>query len=316
MIQMDRREDNLANAVSSDDEDPLEEEDERIRSIHFLKRGESSASNAKGDGGGGEGDEKVNVTRYDEMGSFLSRSQRSLDMPDPLPSEEELAERRVKIKEQVEADSVHDVDPMSPEEAEAYYMTDADFRRVDVDVELTTIRYEKAQKVHCFCVCLLACLFVFLCALHITIERQLRIIMKIIVHSFIHSQMRYLLFTFTLNHLLLQNKGKHNEEENPTRGLEEMLDTKKVRANLRKKHRQAVLTEMVRQKTSGGGKQGLDWEKIRAAAEPYSKETAQIAYEIALQDAGKPVPKHHHKSHKGGDSSKKKKGLFGMFKKK
>lgn len=111
----------------------------------------------------------------------------------------------------------------------------------------------------------------------------------------------------------LQNKSKFDEDENPTRGLEEFLDTKKRRSTLRKKHREAILQEMVRQKTSGDKK--LDWEKIRAVAEPYSKETAQIAYEIALQDAGKKVPKK--KSSDGdGDGKKKKGGFFGIFKKK
>ena len=87
-----------------------------------------------------------------------------------------------------------------------------------------------------------------------------------------------------------------------------MLDTEKRRSTLRKKHRAAVLEEMVRQKTSG--KKHLDWEKIRAAAEPYSKETAQIAHEIALKDAGKTVPK----KAKTSQGKKKGGGLFGIFK--
>lgn len=72
---------------------------------------------------------------------------------------------------------------------------------------------------------------------------------------------------------------------------------------------------MVRQKTSNnnsGKKQALDWDRIRAVAEPYSKETAQIAYEIALQDAGKPVPKKGKTSSDG--NNKKKGGFFGLFK--
>lgn len=98
-----------------------------------------------------------------------------------------------------------------------------------------------------------------------------------------------------------------------------MMDTKKVRAALRKKHRHAVLTEMVRQKTQPSYEGALDWDKIRAVAEPYSNETAEIARNMGLQDAGKPVPKA--KSTKKsvldqGKSKKKGGGLFGLFKKK
>ena len=66
---------------------------------------------------------------------------------------------------------------------------------------------------------------------------------------------------------------------------------------------------MVRQKTSG--QKELDWEKIRAVAEPYSKETAEIAYEMALQDAGKHLPKKPK-----SEGKKKGGGIFGLFKKK
>lgn len=86
-----------------------------------------------------------------------------------------------------------------------------------------------------------------------------------------------------------------------------MLDTDRRRSTLRKKHRAAVLEEMVRQKTSGN--KTLDWEKIRAAAEPFSTETAEMARHIALEDAGKPVPKKAKTS-----NGKKKGGLFGLFK--
>lgn len=119
---------------------------------------------------------------------------------------------------------------------------------------------------------------------------------------------------FLRNFLFWQNKAKFDESENPTRGLEEFLDTKRRRATLRKNHREAVLQEMVRQKT--GGSKKLDWEKIRSAAEPYSKETAQIAYEIAMEDAGKPVSKSKSSSKSSGGKTKKKGGLFGIFKKK
>lgn len=149
MIAMERNEENLANAASSDDEDPLDEGEDKLRSIHFLKQKES-------DGEDGEG-KKVDVKRYDEMGSFLSRSERTLSLPDLPPSEEELAARRVRVKE--DADEVHDdAEPMSVEEKRAYYMTDADFRRVDIDVELTTMRWEKAKKVRvCGLVCRVCC---------------------------------------------------------------------------------------------------------------------------------------------------------------
>lgn len=111
-----------------------------------------------------------------------------------------------------------------------------------------------------------------------------------------------------------QNKGtKFDAKENPTRGLEEMMDKKKVRSTLRKNHRQAVLEETVRQKMAASGKP-LDWEKIRAAAEPYSKEAAQIAYDIALEDAGEKSGKS--RTGDGGKKKKKKGGLFGLFKKK
>ena len=137
MIQMEKHEDNLGNAVSSDDEDPLEEHEAKLRSIQFLKQRESSAEDGEG--------QKADVKRYDEMGSFLSRSQRSIELPDKPPSAEEMANRRVQIKE--DAEKVHAVEPMSMEEARAYYMGEEDFRRVDIDVELTTMRWEKAQKV-------------------------------------------------------------------------------------------------------------------------------------------------------------------------
>ena len=115
-----------------------------------------------------------------------------------------------------------------------------------------------------------------------------------------------------------QNKTKLDEDENPTRGLEEMMDTKRVRAALRRKHRQAVLTEMVRQKTADNYNGKLNWERICAVAEPYSKQTAQIAYDLALQDAGE-APSRKSKAFKDkslSSSKKKKGGLFGLFKKK
>jgi len=95
-----------------------------------------------------------------------------------------------------------------------------------------------------------------------------------------------------------------------------MMDKKKLRSTLRKKHRQAVLEEMVRQKVAAPGKP-LDGEKLRAVAEPYSKQTAQIAYEIALDDAGKSASKGSKSSSGGSGKEKKKKhGFFGIFKKK
>jgi hypothetical protein len=95
------------------------------------------------------------------------------------------------------------------------------------------------------------------------------------------------------------------------RGLEEWLDTQKRRHKLRKGHRTAVLQEMIRQKLDGDGKKELDWNRIRKVAEPFSKQSAQIAYEMALADAGKPVPR----KGKGTEAKKKKKkgGLFGLF---
>ena len=68
MIQMEKHEDNLGNAVSSDDEDPLEEHEAKLRSIQFLKQRESSAEDGEG--------QKADVKRYDEMGSsFLVRNE-------------------------------------------------------------------------------------------------------------------------------------------------------------------------------------------------------------------------------------------------
>ena len=145
MIAMERNEDNLANhAVSSDDDDQIDEGEARLRSIKFLKQNKESSADDDDNTGGGE----KHVKRYDEMSSFLTRSERTLSLPDLPPTEEELAHRRVKIKE--EAEKVHNVEPMSAEEARAYYMNDEDFRRVDIDVELTTMRWEKAQKVGFF----------------------------------------------------------------------------------------------------------------------------------------------------------------------
>jgi hypothetical protein len=113
---------------------------------------------------------------------------------------------------------------------------------------------------------------------------------------------------------VMQGKLKFNEDENTLRGLEEWLDTQKRRHKLRKGHRAAVLQEMVRQKMDNGSGKELDWDRIQKVAEPFSKQSAQIAYEMALADAGKPVPR----KGKGTEAKKKKKkgGLFGMFKKK
>ena len=154
--------------VSSDDEDEFEEGEAKLRSIHFLHQKKESSL-----GGDDDNDDKVTVSsqRYDEMGSFLSRSQRSLDMPDPAPSAEELAARKVVVQEEPHA--VHDVEPMSQEEAKAYYMGEEDFRRVDIDVELTTMRWEKAQKVSFDAA---QCLFVFRRLAHFIIHHVVTII--------------------------------------------------------------------------------------------------------------------------------------------
>lgn len=120
MIAMERNEENLANAPSDDEEDPLDEGEAKLRSIHFLRQKESSAEDEEG--------QKVDVKRYDEMTSFLSRSERTITLPDLPPTEEELANRRVRVME--DADEVHDVERMSSEELKLYFMTDEDFRRI------------------------------------------------------------------------------------------------------------------------------------------------------------------------------------------
>jgi hypothetical protein len=131
---------------TDDEDDEIDEADAKLRSIHFLKRNEEFSNHedyTEDDNVGPSTEIKPN--RYDEMGSFLSRSQRSLEMPDTPPTAEELATRKVTVKE--EATAIHNVDPMSIAESKAYYMGEEDFRRVDIDVELTTMRYEKAIKV-------------------------------------------------------------------------------------------------------------------------------------------------------------------------
>lgn len=135
--------------VSSDDDDEGDDDgDAKLRSIHFLhSKRESSGGGGEDEGDGPEGGGVDAASmRYDEMASFLTRSQRSLDMPDPEPTEEELADRRVQVKDEPEA-VYEEPEPLSESESKAYYMGEEDFRRVDVDVELTTMRWEKAQKV-------------------------------------------------------------------------------------------------------------------------------------------------------------------------
>jgi len=141
----------LSDDGEEDDDDALEEGEAKLRSIHFLhqKKESSLGGDNDGDGDVDNDGERTDVSsrRYDEMASFLTRSQRSIEMPDPKPTEEELEQRRVQVQE--EPREVHESEPMSAEEVKAYYMGDEDFRRVDVDVELTTMRWEKAQKVRC-----------------------------------------------------------------------------------------------------------------------------------------------------------------------
>jgi hypothetical protein len=137
MQTMKRTEDNLANAVvsSDDDEDDMGEDEMKLRSIKNLRRGDSEDEGAT-----------ASLRRYDEYGSFLTRSTRSEEFPDIPPTPEEWAARKVRIDEDL--GSVHEESKeLSKDEADAYFMTDEDFRRVDVDMELTQLRYEQAQKV-------------------------------------------------------------------------------------------------------------------------------------------------------------------------
>jgi hypothetical protein len=134
MQTMKRTEENLA-VVSSDDEDEMGEDEMKLRSIKNLRCGDS-----------GDPVEAGSLRRYDEYSSFLTRSTRSEEFPDIPPTKEELEERKVRIDD--DPHSVHEESKeLTVDEADAYFMTDEDFRRVDVDMELTQLRYEQSQKV-------------------------------------------------------------------------------------------------------------------------------------------------------------------------
>ena len=140
MISMEPHEDNRL-AWSSDDDDDVA--DAKLRSIHFLKRNEEFSNH---DDDGENNKAPVQPHRYDEMGSFLTRSQRSVSHPDMPPTPEEAAQRKVQIKDGV-VDEIHQMEPLTADETAAYFMGEEDFRRIDINVELTTMRWEKAVKV-------------------------------------------------------------------------------------------------------------------------------------------------------------------------
>ena len=140
MISMEPHEDNRL-AWSSDDDDDVA--DAKLRSIHFLKRNEEFSNH---DDDGENNKAPVQPHRYDEMGSFLTRSQRSVSHPDMPPTPEEAAQRKVQIKDSV-VDEIHQMEPLTADETAAYFMGEEDFRRIDISVELTTMRWEKAVKV-------------------------------------------------------------------------------------------------------------------------------------------------------------------------
>eukprot|EP00522_Entomoneis_paludosa_P005939 CAMPEP_0172460572 /NCGR_PEP_ID=MMETSP1065-20121228/37391_1 /TAXON_ID=265537 /ORGANISM="Amphiprora paludosa, Strain CCMP125" /LENGTH=296 /DNA_ID=CAMNT_0013215633 /DNA_START=184 /DNA_END=1071 /DNA_ORIENTATION=+ len=113
---------------SSDEDDP----DAKLKSINNLK-------------GGGGTDLRGSLNRYDEMTSYTNRSERSHKVPDSTPSQDEVQKRAVRVHEEVTIVD-HVGEAMTEQEVQSYYMQEADFRRCDADVELTSFRWEKARK--------------------------------------------------------------------------------------------------------------------------------------------------------------------------
>jgi hypothetical protein len=133
--------------VDDDDDDDEEDDDKVLEKLHL---------------------NHPSLRRYDEFSSFLTRSERAHEKPDVPPSKEALARRRVTILVDQQCDgkkskeaaatatacmpavgiTIHYDVPMTPDEIKAYFMQPADFTRCDDDVDVTTIRWNKAQKGH------------------------------------------------------------------------------------------------------------------------------------------------------------------------
>eukprot|EP00527_Entomoneis_sp_CCMP2396_P007063 CAMPEP_0198140436 /NCGR_PEP_ID=MMETSP1443-20131203/3584_1 /TAXON_ID=186043 /ORGANISM="Entomoneis sp., Strain CCMP2396" /LENGTH=335 /DNA_ID=CAMNT_0043802843 /DNA_START=361 /DNA_END=1368 /DNA_ORIENTATION=+ len=123
-------EENIINGGGDDDSSDDDDPDAKLKSIHNLKNGS---------------DRRESLDRYNEMASYTNRSERSHVVPDVTPSKEELEKRKVRIDEEVTIVQ-NTAEEFTQSEKESYYMQEADFRRCDVDVELTTFRWEKARK--------------------------------------------------------------------------------------------------------------------------------------------------------------------------
>lgn len=125
----------LGNGDDEKIDDSSTDPDAALKSIKNMQR--ESASDLKGSVG--------SFDRYDELDSYSKRSIRSHSQPDIAPTKAELAKRKVRIDEQVTI--VQDnAEEITAVEKKNYYMQEEDFRRCDIDVELTTFRWEKAKK--------------------------------------------------------------------------------------------------------------------------------------------------------------------------
>lgn len=115
--------------IENAEEDSGSEEDDRVEALANIHnyRGTNSSSSFR---------------RYDEMGSFLTRSERSIQHPDEIPSKDEEAKRKVHFRDGSSLFKVHFLDRVSETDARFYYMTDVDFTRVDRDIDVTTFRWE------------------------------------------------------------------------------------------------------------------------------------------------------------------------------
>ena len=119
-------------SANSEDSDP----NAALKSINNLKRGSNGFDPSQLRG---------SMNRYDEFASYANRSERSHAHPDPSPTAGDLANRKVKVDDDL---TIHkdEGDAFTEAELKAYFMQDEDFRRCDADVELTTFRWEKHKK--------------------------------------------------------------------------------------------------------------------------------------------------------------------------
>ena len=112
------------------DESDSEDEDAGLNHISNMKQG---------------GGSNRSLRRYDEYASFLSRSERALSQPDPMPSPEELQKREVQFHQRGSLTSIHELEPWSKDDHKHLFMQSEDFARIDRDSEITSFRWNNHQ---------------------------------------------------------------------------------------------------------------------------------------------------------------------------